>query len=168
MAGCLMMDMEDARVEELARKIAANGASYLARYQGALERAREILASGEPGTIQPQGSPLYPWELGELAHPPNSVPRLFTAAVDGGATGQGAVIQFMARLARDEVEFRRHLALRVGPHVANNAEIRTGAANLAPFNTVFVSPALKVVFEHADDGGLPTFSYFARFDAHYR
>jgi hypothetical protein len=33
---------------------------------------------------------------------------------------------------------------------------------------VFVSPALKVVLEQADAGGLPTFSYFARFDAHYR
>ncbi|AQR72864.1 hypothetical protein [Sphingomonas sp. LM7] len=162
------MASEEMRVEELAQRIAANGASYLPRYQRALERARQILASGEPGTIQTQGSPLYLWELGEPAHPPNAMPRLFTAAVDGGATGEGAVLQFMARLARDEVEFRRHLALRVGPHVANNAEIRTGAADLAPFNTVFVSPELKVVLEQVDAGALPTFSYFARFYAHYR
>ena len=156
------------RVEKLAHRIAANGASYLPRYERALARAREMLASGASSTIRSLGSPLYPWEVGEPAHPPDAVLRLFSAAVDGGATGQGAVIQFMASLARGEVEFRRRLALQVGPHVANNAEIRTGSADLAPFSTVFVSPALKMAFEQADGGGLPTFSYFARFHAHYR
>lgn len=156
------MDMEDARVEELARKIAANGASYLPRYQRALERAREILAKRELDKIDTWGSPLYPWELGEPVHPPDAARRLFTASALSGATGEGMTIQFMAGLAHGDVEFRRRLALQVGPHIANGAEIRTGAVNLAPFSRVFVSSALKAAFAKADSGGMPTFSYFAQ------
>ena len=167
MAGGLTMDMEDARVEELARKIAANGASYLPRYQRALERARDILTKRELDKIETRGSPLYPWELGEPVHPPDAMPRLFTASVDRGATGEGVTLQFVAKLARDEIEFRRLLAIRVGPHVANNANVRAGAVDLAPFSRTFVTPALNAAFVEADGGGMPTFSYFAQIYAHY-
>lgn len=161
------METEDARVEELARKIAGNGASYLPRYQRALERAREILAKRELDKIETPGSPLYPWELGEPIHPPDAMPRLFTASVDLGATGEGVALQFVAGLAQDEIEFRRNLAIRVGPHVANAAEIRTGTVDLAPFSAMFVTPATKAAFAEADGGGMPTFSYFAQILVHY-
>jgi hypothetical protein len=162
-----MMEMEEERVEELARKIAANGATYLPLYQAALERAREILATGEIDKIETWGSPLYWWEYGEPDHPPDVASQLFTASVESTATGGGMSVDFAAGLARGEVEFRRSLALKLGPHKANGAMLKIGSAELAPFSAMFVSPTLQATLKTAEDGGMPAFGYFAHFSASY-
>jgi hypothetical protein len=162
-----MIGNEEVRVEELARKIAANGASYLKHHQRALERARVILARSEQDKIETLGSPLYPWELGGPSHLAQARRRIFTASADLTSTGLGMTVRFMAGLAHGEVEFRRRFAGWVGPHVANGAVIRIGTENLAPFNQTFVSPALKAVLDDADRGGPAAFSYLAEFGANY-
>lgn len=163
----MMMDMDDPRVGELARKLAANGTSYLPLHQAALERAWEILASSELDGIELPGAPLYPWEHGEAGHPPDAARRIFTASVESGATGEGVRLHFAAGLACSEVEFRRNVALQVGPHRANGAVIRAGSVELAPFSAAFVSPKLKAILEEAGGGGMPAFSYSAQLAAHY-
>jgi hypothetical protein len=162
-----MMKTENAHVEDLARRIAANGASYLTRYQRALDRARGILARSELDKIEMLGSPLYPWEHGEPTHPPAARQRIVTASVEHGATGEGMTVQFMAGLAHGEVEFRRHMANWVGPHIANGAEIRTGTVHRAPHSEIFVSPTLQAILEEADRGGMAVLSYQAEIHLNY-
>jgi hypothetical protein len=154
------MKTEEAQIEELARRLAANGAGHLDRHQRALERARGILLRSELDMLTTPGSPLYEWEHGPL--PVGNARRIYTAATEDGATGEGMTVSFMATLAGSEVECRRRLAAWLGPHLAHGADIEALADRLPRYGGMFVAPGLNAMLEDADRRGFSNFSHFAQ------
>jgi DNA-binding GntR family transcriptional regulator len=149
-----MTEKEKARPSEtLATHFAHKGEDAVAELQATVERAREMLASGE---VQPYGEgenafevPLYDWEVSE---PKSDAPRrIYLGSVSDLATGQGHSVHFAAGLARDGDEFRRQLAAHIGHVLSNGAKVNRGLDDVS-FSKTFISPSLRQSLEKFDQG----------------
>lgn len=148
-----MTEKEMAKPSEvLASHFARKGENAVAELQATVERACEMLASGE---VQPYSEgenpfdvPPYDWEASE---PQSDAPRrIYLGTVSDLATGQGHTIHFAAGLARDEDEFRRQLAAHIGHALANGAKVKLGIGDFQ-FSKTFVSPYLRRTLEKFDE-----------------
>ena len=149
-----MTEKEMAKPSEvLAAHFAHKGEESVAELQATVERAREMLASGE---VQAYGEgenpfevPPYDWEVSE---PKSDAPRrVYLGSVSDLATGQGHTVHFAAGLARDEDEFRRQLAAHIGHVLANGAKVNRGLEEV-PFSKTFISPSVRQSLEKFDKG----------------
>ncbi|MBX7540318.1 hypothetical protein [Qipengyuania sphaerica] len=125
----------------------------MAELQATMERAREMLVSGE---VQPNGEgenpfdvPPYDWEVSEPQS--DATRRIYLGSVSDLATGQGHSVHFAAGLAHDEDEFRRQLAAHIGHVLANGAKVNRGLEEIS-FSKTFVSPSLHQTLEKFDQG----------------
>ncbi len=139
--------------QALATHFAHKGAEAVAELQATVERAREMLESGE---VQPYGEGENPFEISpydwEFSEPKRDAPRrIFLGSVSDLATGQGHTVHFAAGLARDEDEFRRQLAAHIGHTLANGAKVNRGLGEV-PFSKTFISSSLRQVLEKFDRG----------------
>ena len=147
--------------EALATHFARKGEESVAELQATVERAREMLASGE---VQPYAEeenafevPPFDWEVSE---PMTDAPRrIYLGSVSDLATGQGHTVHFAAGLARDEGEFRRQLAAHIGHVLANGAKVNRGLAEV-PFSKTFISLSLRQSLEKLDQGRDAPAGYF--------
>ena len=147
--------------EALAAHFAHKGEESVAELQATVERAREMLASGE---VQPYGEgenpfevPPYDWEVSE---PKSDAPRrIYLGSVSDLATGQGHTVHFAAGLSSDEDEFRRQLAGHIGHVLANGAKVNRGLEE-ALFSKTFISPSLRQTLEKFDQGRDAPAGYF--------
>lgn len=104
-----------------------------------ITRARELLEAGEIVPPSNEESPFipqsYPWQLGErrLDLPKQS----WLGTVEDFATGQGYSIYFAAGFAHDEDEFRRSIALELGPVLAHRTKVKA-AVDRATFRDMLV------------------------------
>lgn len=157
-------------LDAAARYLAEKGQAWVAHHQAIVDRAREMLASGEvvstPDGIEFHRPPPYWWELTErdLSAPE----RVWLGTVDDFATGEGLRVYFVARFARSEEEFRRGLALELGRQLANRAEVREGVGP-HPASTIFLSPAMRKSLDAFDRGEERpgALSFIARYHANY-
>lgn len=136
----------------LAEHLARKGPDELDKLQVTLDLARQLLASeveqyaeGEnPFVLAP-----YAWEVSE---PQSDAPRrIFLGTVSELATGTGHTVHFAAGLARDEDEFRRHLATHIGHTLANGATVMAGLGDF-PLSKTFISPSLRRTLQKFDEG----------------
>ena len=139
--------------EALATHFAQKGEGAVAELQATVERAREMLASGE---VQPYGEGENPFEVPpfdwEVSEPKSDAPRrIYLGSVSDLATGQGHTVHFAAGLARDVDEFRRQLAAHIGHTLANGATVNAGLGDF-PFSKTFISPSLRQTLEQFDQG----------------
>ncbi len=153
-----------------ARYFAEQGAEKIEQVQAIVDRAREMLASGEVAPPidgeDPHWPPPYPWESTE---PPADLPRrVWLAAVMDFATGEGMTHHFAATLASDEDEVRRSLSREIGPHLAHGAKIGAGIGEF-PSGSMFLSPNLRAKLESFDRGEdrPAAMSYLACYRANY-
>ena len=149
-----MTEKEKARPSEtLATHFAHKGEDAVAELQATVERAREMLASGEVQPYveekNPFEQPPYDWEASEPKS--DATRRIYLGSVSDLATGQGHTVQFAAGLARDEDEFRRQLAAHTGHVLANGAKVNRGLEEV-PFSKTFISPSLRQSLEKFDQG----------------
>ncbi|MDP4574419.1 hypothetical protein Q9K02_04610 [Qipengyuania sp. G39] len=151
--------------EVLAAHFARKGEESVAELQATVERAREMLASGE---VQPYAEGENPFEVPpfdwEVSEPKTDAPRrIYLGSVSDLATGQGHTVHFAAGLARDEDEFRRQLAAHMGHALANGAKVNRGLEEVS-FSKTFISPSLRQTLEKFDEGGdaLAGFFYLSR------
>lgn len=149
-----MTEQERTRPSEvLAAHFARKGEESVAELQATVERAREMLASGE---VHPYGQgespfevPPYDWEVSE---PKSDAPRrIYLGSVSELANGQGHTVHFAAGLARDEDEFRRQLAAHIGHVLANGAKVNRGLEEI-PFSKTFLSPSVRQTLEKFEQG----------------
>jgi hypothetical protein len=154
-------------LDQAACDLAARGEDTVARVAAVVERARRLL---EAGDIQPTSDEReqYAWEADEL-FPLGTPMRVFLAAVEDFATGEGLTISFFAGRARSANAFRRSIASEVGVHLANHAVIAERSNAEVPFGTMFLSDALRAKLEQIERGeDQPgTFTFFARWHANY-
>ena len=149
-----MTGKEKARPSEaLATHFARKGEAAMAELQATVERAREMLASGEVQPYEegedPFDVPPYDWEVSE---PKSDAPRrIYLGSVSDLATGQGHTVQFAAGLARDGDEFRRQLAAHIGHVLANGAKVNRGLEEVS-FSKTFISPSVRQTLEKFDQG----------------
>jgi hypothetical protein len=156
--------------EAVARHLAEKGGAAVEQWQAVVDRAREMLASGEvepPSVgIDPHRPLPYPWETTERRL--DAPKRVWLGSVDDYASGEGLSAYFAAGLAHGEDELRRSLSLEFGRELAHRAEVREGPGAL-PFSMFFVTPVLRKSLEAFDRGeGRPaTMSFVARYRANY-
>ncbi len=153
-----------------ARYFAEQGVGKIEQVQAIVNRAREMLASGEVAPPadgeDPHRPPPYPWELTErLLDEPN---RVWLASVDDYATGEGLSVYFAAGFAADEDEFRRSISREVGRELAHLAKVRLGVGELASAS-MFLSPDLRATLEAFDHGGERpgAMSFIAKYHVNY-
>lgn len=155
--------------EAIARHLAGKGEAAVEQWQAVVDRAREMLASGEVRPldgIDPHRLPPYPWETsGRRLDAPE---RVWLGSVEDYASGEGISVYFAAGLAHDEDEFRRSLSIEFGRELAHRAEVREDPDAL-PLSTFFLSPVLRTNVRAFDRGeGRPaTMSFIARYRANY-
>lgn len=149
-----MTEQEKARRSEaLAAHFARKGEESVEELQATVERAREMLASGE---VQPYAEgenpfevPPFDWEVSEPKS--DARRRIYLGSVSDIATGQGHTVHFAAGLARHEDEFRRQLAAHIGHVLANGAKVNRGLEEVS-FSKTFISPSLRQTLEKFDQG----------------
>ena len=139
--------------EALATHFARKGEESVAELQATVERAREMLASGE---VQPYAEGENPFEVPpfdwEVSEPKGDDPRrIYLGSISDLATGQGHTVHFAAGLARDEDEFRRKLAAQIGHVLANGAKVKRGLEG-GPFSKTFISASFRQTLEKFDHG----------------
>ena len=147
--------------EFFAKHLARKGPDEVEKVQASVDLARQMLASGE---VQPYGEgenpfelPAYPWEVSE---PRSDAPRrVYFGTVSDLATGQGHTVYFAAGLARNEDEFRRQMASRVGHTFANGAKVNVGVGEFQ-FSRTFISPPLLQTLKKFDEGRDPPPGFF--------
>lgn len=149
-----MTEQKKARPSEaLATHFARKGEDAVAELQASIERAREMLATGE---VQPYGEgenllelPPFDWEVSE---PQSGAPRrIYLGSVSDPATGQGHTVHFAAGLAGDEDDFRRQLAAHIGHVLANGAKVKQGLGDIS-FSKTFISRSLRQSLKKFDQG----------------
>jgi hypothetical protein len=156
--------------EAIARHLAGKGEAAVEQWQAVVDRAREMLASGEVRPpvdgIDPHRPPPYPWETTERRL--DTPRRVWLGYVNDYATGEGSSVYFGAGFARDEDEFRRRLSLELGRELANLAKVGEGADSL-PFASVYLSPSFRSRLDAFDRGEdrPAAMSFLARFRANY-
>ena len=155
--------------EAAARHFAEKGIAGIEQVQAIVDRAREMLATGEvappPDGEDPHWPQPYRWEVtGVRSDMPR---RVWTNSVEDFATGEGLTVHFAAALAQSEAEFKQRLSLELGG-LARQAEIGIGLEGI-PQAALFVSPHLRAMLERFDSGGVrpATMTLFARYDANY-
>lgn len=167
------MDEEAKRAASLergSRYLAQKGEDAINDLQAHVDRARELLASGEvvPDLVDlPPVAPPYDWEFSEprLELPP----RIWLASVEDYATGEGMTVHFAAVRARDADEVRRRLAHQVSRGLADIARVEAGIEATVPFASLFLPPALRTKLEAIEQGEdrPAAISYFASYHANY-
>ena len=139
--------------EFLANHLARKGPDEIEKVQASVDRARELLASGEVQLYGEGENPFelapYPWEVSEV--PANAPRRIFLGTVSDLATGQGHTVYFAAALAWNEDEFRRKMAAHIGHALANGAKVNPGVGDFH-FSKTFISPSLQQTLEKFDQG----------------
>ncbi|WP_343342958.1 hypothetical protein WJT74_06565 [Sphingomicrobium sp. XHP0239] len=145
---------EDTKPSEfLANHLARKGPDEVKKVQASVDRARELLASGEVQLYREGENPFelapYPWEVSEV--PANAPRRIFLGTVSDLATGQGHTVYFAAALAWNEDEFRRKMAAHIGHALANGAKVNPGVEDFH-FSKTFISPSLRQTLEKFDEG----------------
>lgn len=159
-----------APAEDVARYLAEKGGAAIDQWQAIVDRAREMVASGdvEPPRdgIDPHRPLPYPWETTERRL--EAPKRVWLGSVEDYATGEGLSVYFAAGLAHDEDEFRRSLSFDLGRELAHRAEVREGLGAL-PFSTLFLSPALRKSLGAFDrrEGRPGAMSFLAQYRANY-
>ena len=157
-----MTEQEKARPSEaLATHFARKGEEAVAELQVTVDRAREMLASGEvPPYAEGENLfqvPPYDWEVSEPKS--DARRRIYLGSVSDLATGQGHTVQFAAGLVRDEDEFRRQLAAHIGHVLANGAKVNRGLGEVS-FSKTFISPSLRQTLDKFDQGKDAPASFF--------
>jgi len=147
--------------QALATHFAHKGAEAVAELQATVERAREMLESGE---VQPYGEGENPFEVSpyewEISKPKSdALRRIYLGTVSDLSTGGGHTVNFAAGLARDEDDFRRKLAAHLGHTWANGAKVNRGLGEL-PFSKTFISPSLRKTLKKCDQGANAPAGFF--------
>ncbi|WP_126174492.1 hypothetical protein [Altericroceibacterium xinjiangense] len=162
-------DPKEQPSEAAARYLADKGIARIELMQATVDRARELLESGEisePVEGTEPNSAIYKWEKTERS--PDAPRRVWIATVEDFATGEGVSIHCVAGFAGDADEFRRQIAPELGRHLANGAQVREGAAGFG-WDTMFLTPHLRTLLAAWDRGDdrPAVMRYFAVFRANY-
>ena len=164
------MSDENKAFERQARYVARNGTSSVEHLEEVIARARELLETGEvvppPNEENPFIPQAYPWQLSE--RPPDLPKRVWLGTVEDFASGQGHSVYFAAGFAHDEDEFRRSIALELGPLLANGAQVGAGLDSV-PFKNMFLTQKLEAMLAGFDNGKdrPAVMTYLAKFYANY-
>lgn len=157
-------------LERQARHIAKHGMGSVEHLETAIARARELLEAGEIEPSSDEESPFipqsYPWELSErrLDLPKQS----WLGTVEDFVTGQGHSIYFAAGFAHDEDEFRRCIALELGPVLAHRTKVKA-AVDPATFRDMFLPENVETALTDFDKGKErpAVMMYIAKYYANY-
>lgn len=165
-----MNEKSKATLERQARHVAKLGMTSVENLEAVIARARELLEAGEivppPNEENPYLPQPYAWQLTE---PQLDLPRrVWLATVEDFATGQGHSVYLAAGFAHDEDEFRRSLALELGPHLAHGAQAGAGVDGV-PFKDMFLPAKLEAMLTGFDNGKErpAVMAYLARYYADY-
>lgn len=165
-----MNEKSKATLERQARHVAKLGMTSVKNLEVVIARARELLEAGEivppPNEENPYLPQPYAWQLTE---PQLDLPRrVWLASVEDFATGQGHSVYFAAGLAHDEDEFRRSVAIELGPHLAHGAQVGAGVDGV-PFKDMFLPAKLEAMLTGFDNGKErpAVMAYLARYYANY-
>lgn len=152
-----------------ARNLASQGLEKIEAFQSVVDRARRIL--DEEGLDALRLTPRkvvepYEWEKTDV-HPDADRVALM-AAVEDEATGQGLTAYFFVAPCRDDDELRRHLARKIGRHLANAARV-TPFSKTLPSARFFLSAKLTKELEGIADGneGPGALSFLAQYHMNY-
>ena len=154
--------------EAVARHLVQLGEEAIRQMMATVERAQELLASGTVPPF-PEGTeplPPYPWETSEPQL--EEAKRVWFAAVNDFATGEGLTVYFAAALAHDEDEFRRCISSELGRELANKADVRVGVHG-SSLASRFIPPTFVSTLEALDRGEErpATISFLVRYRANY-
>ena len=164
------MSDENKAFERQARYVARNGMSSVEHLEEVIARARELLEAGEVVTPPIEENPFipqaYPWQLSERR--PDLPKRVWLGTVEDFKTGQGHSVYFAAGVAHDEDEFRRSIALELGPHLAHAAKAGVGV-DRAPLKDMFLPNKLEAMLTGFDNGKdrPAVMTYLAKFYSNY-
>lgn len=168
-----MMDEDAKRAAMLeldARFLARRGTAKLDELQALVDRARELLASGEIepdlADLPPLASP-FAWELSTS---PSGQRGIWLGSVEDFATGAGHRVHAFACMAWDEDHARRLMAASVGRILANGATLGEGIDAEIPF-VRFLLPigVYEQLEEAASDGsnGPALMAFLASYHVNY-
>ena len=156
--------------EAAARHLAEKGVAGIEQVQAIVERAHEMLATGEvappPFDEDPLRPPPYPWEVNTART--GEPRRVWMGIVEDFGTGEGLTVHFAAALAHGDAEFRRRLSLEIGRQRAHRAEVGVGVEGL-PQAAFFLSPRFRAMLQRFESGQdrPATMSLFGRYHANY-
>ena len=146
--------------DPIARHLAERGPEAIDKMAAIVSRARTLLADraamAVPDTL---ASPTYIWESDE-GDDDTAEPQIYFGSVEDNAAGFGLAVWVFAGLARSEAGFRRTLAARIGPALADAAAVATGADAAVPFENLILSRAIqRLIAGH--ESGTRTMATFA-------
>ena len=160
-----------ATLEIGSRYLARKGLAAVTDLQAQVDRARELLTTGEVEPDLKDAPPVAPPFEWELTTPPLGAPkRIWLASVENFATGMGHSAHGFACLAYDEDEVRRLMALSLGRFLANGATIGEGREAKVPIAQALVPEMVpRNLEEIAGSGGEgpAVITFLASYHANY-
>jgi len=153
------------------RYLARKGLAAITDLQAQVDRARELLASGEVEPDlegAPPVAPPYEWEL--TTAPLGAPKRIWLASVENFATGMGHSAHGFACLAHDKDEVRRLMALSLGRFLANGATIGEGREAKVPIAQALIPEMVPRNLEEiagSSGEGPAVITFLASYHANY-
>lgn len=156
-----------ATLELDSRFLARRGEAKLDELQALVDRARELLTSGEVEPDLAYLEPLAPPHEWELSTPPSGTRNtIWLASVEDFATGSGHSAHVLACLARDEDEVRRLMSASFGRILANGATIGAGLYSDVPHVRAMLPHWMYMELDRVTSGA-STMPAILRFQASY-